>query len=167
VLTCDCCFVQGSRNLVYPICAPAAVRLDAETGLSPLPDIAQQPYEHIPNPEPACDPDVDVGSGPMSRQRTTSLSNPLFESVGAVPSQLTAHDSISEAAVHEGENPLATEAVVVDSQASPVTAIAETASPLTGVTIRSCVIQSLPIVFQREMILSDLQSKLGSGECVI
>ena len=132
--------MQGTSNLVYPICAPAAVRLDAETGLSPIPDIGQQPYEHVANPDPSPDAEADVGSGPMGRCRTTSLSNPLFEQVGAVPSHMTSHDSMpgaDEAPVERDGGPSSAGAsglqepfpAVVPSEAS----VAEPSSPLTGV----------------------------------
>lgn len=109
---------------MYPICAPAAVRLDAETGLSPIPDIGQQPYEHVANPEPS--PDADVGSGPMARGRTTSLSNPLFEQVGAVPSHMSSHDVMSGAQEHEEDTSAGASGL---QEAS----VAEATSPLTGV----------------------------------
>lgn len=117
--------MQGSRNLVYPICAPAAVRLDAETGLTPVGDIGQQPYEHVSNPERSGDP--DEGSGPMTRHRTTSLSNPLFESVGAVPSHMASHESTSG---------VETVVEASDSQLTPTVDVPfpEASSPLTGAT---------------------------------
>lgn len=143
------CIVQGSRNLVYPICAPAAVRLDAETGLSPIPDIGQQPYEHV-NPEPSSDPDAD-GSGPMVRHRTTSLSNPLFEQAGAVSSQMSSHDPMQAVMQHEQAD---LPAVTAELQEPPVAAvvqpsegsIAEATSPLTGASLNIEILHLLPLV---------------------
>lgn len=121
---------------MYPICAPAAVRLDAETGLSPIPHIGQQPYKHVANPDAS--PGVDAtGTGPMmsDRQRTTSLSNPLFETVGAAPSRMTSHEAMSPDvdALEDSTSVAAVVASDTEPAAAPIED-SEVTSPLTGAT---------------------------------